>query len=202
MSGFPIVLDGGALRVTVVGGGRVASRRVLALLESGATVRVVALDASLEIRTLAVEGRVVLMEGAYAPGLLGESHLVIAATNDAATNASVAAEARRLGVWVNVVDAPETGTCVIPAVHRAGDLVISVTAGGVPDAAKRIRDAIARRFDGRYARAIDLLRDTRDVLLTRGDRARWRASASDLIGPGFCEAVEGGTLESRVVRWR
>jgi uroporphyrin-III C-methyltransferase/precorrin-2 dehydrogenase/sirohydrochlorin ferrochelatase len=42
MSGYPIVLDGASISALVVGGGAVATRRALALLDAGALVHVVA----------------------------------------------------------------------------------------------------------------------------------------------------------------
>ena len=56
------------------------------------------------------------------------------------------------------------------AVHRSGDVTIAVSAGGVPGAAARIRDAIAERFDGRYERAVSALRGLRSRLQTGGGR--------------------------------
>jgi siroheme synthase (precorrin-2 oxidase/ferrochelatase) len=88
------------------------------------------------------------------------------------------------------------------AVHRAGDVVIGVSAGGVPRAAARIRDAIAERFDGRYASAIAVLGATRDRLLTNGARARWRLVMQQLLDERFCARVESGALPAEADAWR
>ena len=102
----------------------------------------------------------------------------------------------------NVVDAPSTGTFQTPAVHRAGELTIAVSAGRLPAAAAAIRDALAARFDGRYALAIAGLRDLRDRLLANGDRDEWKAISEAILGDEFCADVEDGTLATKVGSWR
>jgi len=180
----------------------VAVRKANALAASGAKVRVVARAATPEMRALADAGHVVLDERSYESQDIGDAVLVVAATNDRATNAAVADDARRLHRLVNVADAPETGTFANMATHRAGHLVVGVSAGGVPGAAARIRDAIAVRFDSRYAAALELLGALRRSHLARGDGGTWRALSSSAMDERFCDSVEQGTLDDRVSTWR
>jgi hypothetical protein len=79
---------------------------------------------------------------------------------------------------------------------------VGVSAGGVPGAAARVRDAIARRFDERYAGALTALATLRRSLLDRGASAEWRALAADVIDDAFIDTVESGTLDARVSAWR
>jgi precorrin-2 dehydrogenase/sirohydrochlorin ferrochelatase len=202
VSGLPLLIEGSGLPALIVGGGVVAVRKASTLAASGASVRVVALSASPEMRALADAGRVTLAERGYEPTDVGDAVLVVAATNDRATNAAVASDARRLHRLVNVADVPESGTFANMATHRAGHLVVGVSAGGVPGAAARIRDAIARRFDFRYAAALELLGALRRSHLARGDGESWRALSSTAIDETFCDAVEQGTLDDRVATWR
>jgi siroheme synthase (precorrin-2 oxidase/ferrochelatase) len=113
----------------------------------------------------------------------------------------VAADARAGGRLVNVVDAPEEGNCATVAVHRADGLVVGVSAGGVPAAAARVRDAVAQRFDARYGAAVATLGALRRRLLAAGQYQAWRDAAADLAGAEFCGAVEGGTFAARAARW-
>ena len=202
MSGVPLLVEVAALPVLVVGGGPVAVRKASTLAASGALVRVVARAATAEMRALADAGRVVLEERAYERADIADAVLVVAATNDRATNAMVSDDARRLHRLVNVADAPETGTFASMATHRSGHLVVGVSAGGVPGAAARIRDAIAKRFDRRYAAALELLGALRRSHLARGDAGGWRALSSRAVGEEFCDSVEQGTLDDRVATWR
>ena len=72
----------------------------------------------------------------------------------------------------------------------------------MPGAAARIRDAIAKRFDRRYAAALELLGALRRSHLARGDAGSWRALSSSAVGEEFCDSVEQGTLDDRAATWR
>jgi siroheme synthase-like protein len=202
VSGVPILVEGAALNVLVVGGGAVAVRKAAAFAAAGAVVRVVAREPSPAMCELAHAGRVTLVERAYDHGDIGDATLVIAATDDRATNAAVASDGRASARLVNVADAPEDGSFATMATHRAGPLVLGVSAGGVPGAAARVRDVLASRFDARYARALTGLAAIRRSLLDRGASAEWRALAADVIDDEFCDAVESDSLDERVAAWR
>lgn len=199
MSGIPLLVEGAGLRALVVGGGAVAARKARALAESGASVRVVARAMGGEIAALAErEAGLTLETRDYRAGDVGDAELVVAATDDGATNAAVAAEARSLHRLVNVAGDPREGSFVTMAQHRAGALVIGVSAGGVPAAAARVRDEIAGRLDARYAEALELLAARRRELLDAGRGAEWRRLSAELLGESFCAEVEAGTFAGRL----
>lgn len=200
MSGIPILIEARGINVLVVGGGAVAARKVGALSAAGARVRVVAPLVGDAVRALADAGRVTLVERPYQQGDVQDAELVIAATNERATNAAVAADAHAAHRLVNVVDSPADGTFSTMATHRTGGLTVGVSAG-VPAAAARIRDAIAVRFDVRYGAAVDELAALRDRLLASGEGALWRTISTELIATEFCDAVEGGTLAGQLLPW-
>lgn len=206
MSGYPLLLSGERIAVLVVGGGPVAHRKTMTLLESGATVRVVAPTIAAALREAAARvptPKLTLVEHAYETADIADATLVVAATDSRAVNARVAADARARARLVNVVDAPEEGNCVTVAAHAAGPLVVGVSAGGVPRAAARVRDAVAERFDGRYAAALAVLGGLRARLLADGaqDHHLWSDAEHELVGPDFCETVESGVFAERVARW-
>jgi siroheme synthase-like protein len=187
----------------VVGGGRVAARKAAALLESGARVRVLAPRIGPALEQLVANGAALeITRDGYTDAELGDTLLVVAATDDPVLNARIASDARTRGKLVNVVDAPELGNCVTPAVHRAGELVVAVSAGGVPTAAARIRDALGRTLDARYAEAVRELSMLRRALIESDRRDRWREAASSLLGAEFCDEVESGRFGARVAEWR
>ena len=197
------MLHGEAIRALIVGGGRVAGRKAKSLLDAGATVHVVATQIGDGLTRLdAPSSRLTIDRRPFSENDLEKVNLVIAATDDRATNARVARLASKAGRLVSVADAPAEGSFIGMATHRAGDLVIGVSAGGVPRAAARIRDAIAARFDARYARAIDVLRTRRRRLLDAGKRAEWDRATSELVDEGFCARVESGALAGEADAWR
>jgi precorrin-2 dehydrogenase/sirohydrochlorin ferrochelatase len=203
VSGYPIVLNGNAIVALIVGGGRVAERRAGTLLACGASVRVVALSVSAPLRESARDcDRCTIVEREYRPGDVSGVTLVFAATDRPDVNATVAADARRAGIPVNMAGDPHNGDFVTPALHSTGDLVIAVTAGGVPGAAARIRDALAQRFDSRYAIVLARLRELRSSLIGAGRRPEWQRASGALLDGDFCARVESGTLESELAKWR
>lgn len=207
MSAYPIALDGARVDGVIVGGGSVAERKARALLESGARVRIVAAAPSAGVRALAGERCTIdaraFTSADFSPNdTPGRTTLVIAATDRAEVNARVADAARAFGILVNVADDPGAGTFVTLATHRAGDLVVAVTAGGVPGVAARVRDAIGSRFDARYAAAVSALARLRRRLLDAGSRDEWRKASASLVGETFCETVESGTFTQELAAWR
>jgi siroheme synthase-like protein len=203
VSGYPIVLDGDAITALVVGGGRVAERKVRALLASGARVRVVAQRVTDSLRELArAAPRCTIVERGYERSDIAAVTLVFAATDQHEVNARIAKDARQAGVFVNVADDGSLGDFVTPALHESGQLLIAVTAGGVPGAAARIRDAVAERFDERYADALARLTELRSKLLASGDRDGWRNAAATLLDDEFCARVESGALGEELAAWR
>lgn len=202
MSGLPILLAAEKLRVLVVGGGRVAARKVSTLLEAGAAVRLVAPSIDPALRAARESfPRLVLIEREYESGDVGDANLVIAATSSRQVNARVARDADALGRMTNVADAGGDGAWTAMATHRAGALVIAVAAGGVPGAAVRIRDELVRRFDARYAAALGTLAELRERTLASGGTESWREASTELLGPSFCGEVESGALALRLDRW-
>jgi siroheme synthase-like protein len=203
VSGYPLMLEGAAISALVVGGGEVGTRKAMALLDAGARVHVVSPNVTplLEIAASKQPALRITREG-YTPEHLVGATVVIAATDDADVNAQVARDARGKGKLVNVANAPDLGNFITPAIHRAGDLVVAVSAGGVPLASSRIRDEICRPLDDRYAAALGELASLRRSLIDAGRRDRWGEVAAALIGPDFCDQVESGHFTARVAEWR
>ena len=201
MSDFPIALHGERLTAVVVGGGRVGTRKALSLADAGAQVLVVAPEITSELEEAARARRLTVRRGEYTVDQIGRAMLVVAATDSREVNAQIALDAHSRGKLVNITDFPDEGNFHTMALHRSGDVTIAVSAGGVPGAASRIRDAIAERFDGRYERAISALRGLRSRLIARGGED-WRDAAPKLLDDDFCSAVEDGSFSERVDSWR
>lgn len=202
MSLYPLMLDGSTLTAVIVGGGAVATRKAAALVASGARVRVVAPVIAPELQSLGRDSTIELVNELYSKRQLDGAGLVIAATNDEGLNRQISVDAKALGLLVNVASAPSEGNCVTPAVHRSGDVVVAVTAGGVPSAAARIRDDLAQKLDERYASAVRELSSLRRSLIDGDRRARWSSAATALIDNSFCERVESGRFDEAVAEWR
>jgi siroheme synthase-like protein len=201
VSDFPVALHAERVSAVVIGGGSVGARKALALAEAGASVRVVSPTVTSELEEAESLRRLIIIREVYHARHLDRATIVVAATDSREVNAQIAVDANSRGKLVNITDYPDEGNFHNMALHRSGDVTIAVSAGGVPGAAARIRDAIAERFDGRYERAVSALRGLRSRLIADGDD-RWRTAAPKLIGDDFCSSVEDGSLTEKVDSWR
>lgn len=126
MAYFPMFLNISGRKCLVVGGGKVALRKVLVLLDFDARVTVVARKISDEIRNLPVD----VCERVYAEEDIKACALVVAATDDANVNHKVAETAKRYHIPVNAVDQPEDCTFIFPAYVKRKNVVGAFSSAG------------------------------------------------------------------------
>lgn len=169
----PLFADLRGRRVLVVGAGSVAARKIAALLDTGARIAVVAIRVGAAVRTFADEGRVTLVEAAFSDAHLDDVWFVIAATNDVATNAGIAAAAEQRRIFANVVDDAVRSSVHLPAVVKRGRLQVAISsAGAAPLLARQVRERIEAMLDASLGDLLDLLERHRKLI---------RRSLPDLI---------------------
>jgi len=143
MSLFPIFLKLTGRPCIVVGGGDIAESKIDSLRAAEARVTVVAPASSARIAEMAEAGEIVWHRRTYAVGDLAGQFLAVAATNEAAVNRAVFAEAQAAGILVNAVDDPPFCDFYFPSIVQRGDLQIAIsTAGASPVLAQRLRKQI------------------------------------------------------------
>lgn len=162
--------------VLVVGGGPVAERKALALLGSGAKVRVVSPSLT---PTLLRTARLVVDQRPFQPGDTAGAALVVTATSDATVDGMVAAEALAGGALVCAPAWPDLGNVHFCAEVRHGPVQIGIATGGsAPALARRIRKEIAKVVGPEYGALAELLGAARARLraaphLSQEERARF-----------------------------
>lgn len=129
-------------RVVVVGGGAVATRRVLRLLQAGADVRVVAPGVTPELARAADAGALQWLERPYRTGDLDGAWYALAATDDEQANRAVSLEAEALRVFCVRADRAEEATAWTPATGEVDGVQVAVLAGRQPREAARVRDLL------------------------------------------------------------
>ncbi len=202
MSGIPLYTDVDGMRVLVVGGGAVATRKVKQFAAAHAQLRIVAPSLCEDLELLVQQYAIPVESRRYETEDIGDAQLVFAATNDRAVNQQVARDANANNRLVNVTDDAHGGVFSVMATHRRGPLVVAVHAGGVPTGALRIRDALGERFDARYGDALEELVSLRRKLLAAGKSAEWHKCVEHVINDDFCDTVEQGDLSQRLAPWR
>ncbi len=163
---YPVNLDIRKRRCLVVGGGRVAARKVNTLIQCGAVVTVVSPENSSSIGQLAADQAIILKPRAYRSSDVVGMFLVIGATDDETLNRQINVDAESQNLLCNIADRPEICNFILPAIVRRGDFVMAIsTAGKSPAFAKHIRKRLEADFGSEYGDLLDLMGAIRTRLL-------------------------------------
>lgn len=173
---YPAVLNLNGKRCAVIGGGKVALRKTRTLVAASANVTVIAPAADENLTALAADGKIKLVLRGYESGDVSDCFLVVAATDSAALNRQIAAEAPCL---VNVVTEPELGNFSVPAQSASGRLSFTAFGGGLPAYTALLARDIAKTYGDDFAEFAEFLHEARTRLqqfgLTPKERtAFWR----------------------------
>ncbi|HDI58900.1 MAG TPA: bifunctional precorrin-2 dehydrogenase/sirohydrochlorin ferrochelatase [Desulfobacteraceae bacterium] len=191
---YPILLDVRRRQCLVVGGGRVAERKVRGLLAAEAAVTVVSPSASPALAQLALEDAIAWHRRAYRADDLAGMLLAIAATDQPEVNRQVAADARGRGVLCNVIDQPAAGDFTLPSVVRRGDLLLTVsTSGQSPALSRHLRKNLEARFGNEYEVFLRIMGAVRRRLLaSQNDSETRRELFARLVAADLPEAIRQG----------
>jgi precorrin-2 dehydrogenase/sirohydrochlorin ferrochelatase len=127
---FPINLNLVGRPVLVVGGGRIAYRKVQQILAAGGEVTVLAPEILSDFNDLPVQQ----IARAYTKGDVAAFRLVITATGNIDVDQEIYDECEELGIWVNSADDPQRCSFTLPAAFRRGPVMITVSTGGASPA--------------------------------------------------------------------
>ncbi|MBO0842718.1 MAG: uroporphyrinogen-III C-methyltransferase [Nocardioides sp.] len=139
---YPAGLILAGRRVVVVGGGRVAQRRVPALIAAGAAVEVVSPSVTPAIEGLLGSGEITWTQARFEPAHLDEAWYVIAATADAEVNEAVSAAAEERRIFCVRSDDGTKATAWTPASGRDGEVSVAVLSNRDPRRSAHLRDRI------------------------------------------------------------
>lgn len=202
---YPLFLDISRRRCLVVGGGKVAERKIEKLLACGARVEVVGKVLTPALVALKEIGRIVHHETDYEGALIRGAFLVIGATDNDAVNGRIAEDARALGILVNIVDEPARCDFILPSIVEQGDLSIAVSTGGKsPALGKKLRMELDALYGPEYAILLEIMGKLRGKMIAEGrpsaeNRVRFEAVVNseilDLIRAGRWKEIEALIME-------
>jgi uroporphyrin-III C-methyltransferase/precorrin-2 dehydrogenase/sirohydrochlorin ferrochelatase len=191
---FPFFADLERADVLVVGGGEQAAQKVRLLRKTAARVTLVADMVTDELRQLGEQGGIRIVPRHFETRDVEGQRLVYAATGDRSLDAAVSSAARATGIPVNVVDAPELSTFIMPAIVDRTPVTVAIgTEGAAPVLAREIKSRIEALLPanfGNLARRAQGLRKFVAAAVPYG-RARRRLWERLLLGP-FRRAVLSG----------
>ena len=136
MAYFPMFVDMTERECLIVGGGNVAYRKVIVMLDFGAKVTVVAEDICEALRTLIAddrankENRITIIKRKFNQKDCDGMEMVIAATDDNTLNHEIAEYCRANGIMVNAVDQKADCSFIFPSYIKEKNLVAAFSSGG------------------------------------------------------------------------
>ena len=146
MAYFPMFVDMTKRECLIVGGGNVAYRKVIVMLDFGAKVTVVAEDICDELRNLTIddisneyksglytankENRITFIKRRFERKDCDGMEMVIAATDDNALNHEIAEYCKANGIMVNAVDQKADCSFLFPSYIKEKNLVAAFSSGG------------------------------------------------------------------------
>jgi precorrin-2 dehydrogenase/sirohydrochlorin ferrochelatase len=191
---YPVHLDIQNRNCLVVGGGSVATRKVITLLDCGADVTVISPLVSKQMRDFATSGSIKLKKRPYQSGDLKGMFLVIGATDDEDINRQISRDANRLNTLCNIADRPEVCSFILPSIVQRDDLVITIsTSGQSPAMAKKLRKTLEKQFGEEYGIFLKLMGAIRKKLLSTTHRPEaHKPLFEQLIGADLIGLIQKG----------
>lgn len=194
---LPLFLRLAGRPVLVAGAGRIAERRVERLLAAGARVTLIAPEAGPRLQALADQEQLIWQKRPAESGDVAGYTLLFAATDDADTNAALAAAARAAGVWVQRADDAADSDFLVPATVMRDRLQIAISSDGrTPTLTRILRARLESWLPRAYGDLAALAGEFRQAVrerLPRTDRAGFWTHVLD--GP-IAEKVFAGRLRA------
>ena len=202
MNLYPILVNLENRLCLVVGGGKVAERKITSLLKAGAAVRLISPDATDGLKAMAADGGIDWRREVYAPngtGTLDGVFLVIACTNNRTVNAEVTRNAQAQQLLTLCADDPEAGNFQSAAQITRGELVLTVsTGGGSPTLAAVLRERLEEEFGPEWTQWVELVGKQRGVVKTNPDEAARKAAVKHVLDDAEIRELllAGGLVEA------
>jgi len=196
---FPAFFDVADRRIAIVGGGETAARKARLFAKAGARLRLVAPAFDPPLREEFADAEFVAR--AFAPEDLDGAVLVVAASEDEATDTAVAEAARAARVPVNVVDRPELCDFTTPSIVDRGDVVVGISTGGAaPVLGRRIRQRIEAMLPARLGDLVAFAAGFRETVTAKlsapARRAFWERVFDGPVAAAHLAGDEQGAREA------
>jgi precorrin-2 dehydrogenase / sirohydrochlorin ferrochelatase len=165
MKNYPIHLNVSGKKAVVIGGGKIAARKIMRLLEAGAKIVVISPELTNSLMDYEAKGEIEWRNKHFSPADIEDAFLIIAATNHPEINLAVKKTAQPHQL-INLVSHPEESNFILPSVMQQGKLIITVsTSGASPILARKIKQEISQTYGLDYKEYVDFLFTCRKRIL-------------------------------------
>ena len=163
MDFFPVFMALKDQPCLIVGGGDVAFRKIELLRKANAKITVVSPQNCKEVDRLIAEHKISHLHRKFEDQDINGYRLIISATDDSDVNKHVSTLAQEKNIPVNVVDAPELCSFIVPSIIDRSPIVVAVSSGGAsPVLARLLRARLESLIPASYGRLASLLSDFRE----------------------------------------
>ena len=192
MHALPIFMNITNRRCVVIGGGEVASRKVIMLLKANAAITLYSPEVCPALQVLSEDGTITHIKANFEPSQLTDACLVIAATDVEVVNTAVSIAAKAQNIPVNVVDSPALCTFTMASIVERSPIVIAISSeGNAPVLARYLRTKIETMLPAGYGRIASIAGEFRDKV-----KAKYTTSQARRI---FWEGVLQGPIVERIL---
>ncbi|WP_445490772.1 NAD(P)-binding protein [Niallia sp. 03133] len=161
---YPLMVNMENKECIVVGGGKVAYRKVCSLLNEGAFITIISPEVCPELEILEAEKKISVIKRRAEDDDFRNAFYIIAATNNENVNEYIAKKFEQSKL-VNIASSVVDGNCQVPASFKKGRLTLTVSTNGAsPMLAKKIRDEWSAVYDDNFEQYIDFLYETREKI--------------------------------------
>ncbi len=148
ISYYPLAINLEGRLAVVIGGGKVAERKIKKLLEAKAKIKVVSPVITPKLKHLVSKRKMIWIPRLARSSDLYSASIVIAATSKPPVNKSVSKWARQQRAWVNVVDKPNLSDFISPALFRKRNATVAVyTNGRDPVLSRDLKNFLKEHWD-------------------------------------------------------
>jgi precorrin-2 dehydrogenase/sirohydrochlorin ferrochelatase len=185
-------------KVVVIGGGKVATRKVRTLLDVHAKVTVVSPTITTELKEWVALDRLSWKPKCFETKDISEAFLIIAATNQAEVNVDVYRSINPFQL-INMVDRPDVSNFIVPSTLHRGKLVISAsTSGASPGLSRKITQELSAIYDDTYEDYLNFLDSCRKKVLVEIDDPEVRNYIfKQLLDSVFLELTRSNSFHKR-----
>lgn len=195
---YPLNLHLDGRICAVVGGGKVAERKILTLLKAQAKIIVIAPKITEVLTKLSQEQKICWQQENYQQGMLQriQPFLVFCATNHAVVNEQAAREARKLQALANVATSKEQSDFTVPSSFQRGKLLVTIsTDGGSPALSRALREQLETLYPEAMGTFLERMTALRAEVKKTGDSVSRQAFWREALSPEVMDLVRAGQLE-------
>lgn len=158
---IPLMIDISNKKVFVIGGGKVAERRVNTLVNYAKDIHVISPAITENLKDMVQRSAIKWSEKLFEINDIQQADLIVVATNDAYTNQRVL-QHKPSHAMINMAGAATSGDVVFPSILRRGKLTLSISTNGAsPALTAQILAEFQQQFTSRYEVYVDFLYECR-----------------------------------------